>query len=222
MFNVLVVGGHGKIGLRLLEVLAHRGDLARGLIRDPAQADDLEAVGAYAVVEDLEADGAGKLAHAVDGADAVVFAAGAGPGSGAARKRTVDLGGAVKLIEACKRVGVTRYVMVSAMGVDRTDGYPAEMEPYYEAKREADEHLRGSGLDHTIIRPGRLTDGPGTGLIAVGTPLTESGQVTRADVAATIAEALGQPHTIGLTFDLLNGETPIAEAVRSLVPEPGG
>lgn len=222
MRNVLVVGGHGKIGLLLLEQLALRGDVARGLIRDPAQADDLEAIGAYPVVEDLEADGTDELAHAVEGSDAVVFAAGAGPGSGAARKRTVDLGGAIKLIEACKRTGVDRYVIVSAMGIDRPGSYPAEMEPYYEAKREADEALRDSGLDHTIVRPGRLTDEPPTGLIQVGSPLGQGGEVTRADVAATIVEVLDQPRTIGLTFDLLNGSTPIAEAVLGLAPQPGG
>jgi len=222
MINVLVVGGHGKIGLLLLARLAQRGDVARGTIRDASQAGDLEAIGADPVVVDLEAEGTDELAHAVEGSDAVVFAAGAGPGSGAARKRTVDLGGAVKLIEACKRTGVRRYLMVSAMGVDRRGAYPAEMEPYYDAKREADEHLRESGLDHTIVRPGRLTDDPATGLIEIGVPLERSGEVTRDDVAATLVEALDQPHTIDLTFDLLNGSTPISEALRSLTPEPGG
>ena len=220
--NVLVVGGHGKVALRLLERLAKRGDVARGLIRDPAQADDLEAIGAYPVIDDLEADNEDGLAHAVEGSDAVVFAAGAGPGSGAARKRTVDLGGAVKLIHACKRTGVRRYVIVSAIGVDKPGSYPAAMEAYYEAKREADEAVETAGLDHTIVRPGGLTDDPATGLIEVGMPLDHGGQVSRDDVAATIVEVLDQPHTIGLAFDLVGGSTSVAEAVAGLIPEPGG
>jgi uncharacterized protein YbjT (DUF2867 family) len=220
--NVLVAGGHGKVGLLLLKLLAARGDVARGLIRNPAHAADLEAVGAQPVIADLEAETEEQLAAAVEGSDAVVFAAGAGPGSGAARKRTVDLGGAVKLIGACHQAGVHRYVMVGAMGVDRPGGYPPEMEPYYEAKREADEALRRSGLEHTIARPGRLTDDPATGLIEVGMPLDHGGEVTRADVAATLVAVLDQAHTIGLTFDLINGEVAVDEAVASLLPEPGG
>jgi uncharacterized protein YbjT (DUF2867 family) len=220
--DVLVAGGHGKVAIGLLKLLASRGDTARGLIRDPAHAEDLEAIGASPLTFNLEAGSPAELARAVEGADAVVFAAGAGPGSGAARKRTVDLGGAVKLISACEQVGVSRYLMVSAMGVDRTGSYPAEMEPYYEAKRDADDALRTSGLEHTIVRPGRLTDNPGTGSIEVGMPLERGGEVTRDDVAATLAEVLDQTHTIGLTFDLLNGQVPIADAVAGLFPEPGG
>ncbi len=220
--NVLVAGGHGQIALRLLGLLADRGDLARGLIRNPDHAGDLEAVGAQAVVLDLEAETADQLAAAVEGSDAVVFAAGAGPGSGAERKRTVDLGGALKLIEACERTGVRRYLMVSALNVERADAYPPEMGPYYDAKREADAALRASGLEHTIVRPGRLTDDPGTGLIEAGMPLDHGGEVTRDDVAATLLAVLDHPQTIGLTFDLLNGRDPIAEAVASLTPEPGG
>jgi uncharacterized protein YbjT (DUF2867 family) len=220
--NVLVVGGHGKVGLRLLELLAHDGNLARGLIRNPEHAADLEAVGAYPVVEDLEVDAASQLDAAVAGSDAVVFAAGAGPGSGPARKRTVDLGGAVKLLESCRRTGVERYVMVSAMGVDRPADFPPEMEPYLDAKREADDALRSSGLAFTIVRPGGLTDEAGTGLIEVASPLDHYGKVTRHDVAATLLETLRRPGTAGVTFDLLNGSIAIPQAVESLIPEPSG
>ena len=214
--NVLVAGGHGQIALRLLRLLAARGDTARGLIRNPGHAGDLEGAGAEAVVFDLENRTGEELAEVVKGADAVVFAAGAGPGSGAERKRTVDLGGAVKLIEACELAGVRRYVMVSAMGVDRPGSYPPAMEPYYDAKREADAALAGAGLDHTIVRPGRLTDDPGTGSVEVGTPLERRGEVTRDDVAATLVAVLDEPRTAGVAFDLLNGDVPIADAVASL------
>jgi uncharacterized protein YbjT (DUF2867 family) len=212
--DVLVAGGHGKIGRRLLALLAERGDRARGLIRNPDHAPDLEALGAEAVLCDLEAED--DIAPHVSGADAVVFAAGAGPGSGPERKRTVDYGAAVKLIEACKASGVARYVIVSAIGADRPERWSEQMRPYYEAKLEADEALIESGLDYTVVRPGSLTDDQGTGLIELGSPLERSGQVTRDDVAATVLATLDEPGTIELAFDLLNGETPIVDALRAL------
>ena len=215
--DVLIAGGHGKVALLLARVLAGRGDTARGLIRNPDHAADLEAAGGEAVVLDLEQESAEALAAAVAGSDAVVFAAGAGPGSGAERKRTVDYEGAVKLIQACEQAGVDRYVIVSAMGVDR-ESYPESMKAYYEAKRDADEALRSSSLAYTIVRPGGLTDDPGTGLVAAGSPPEGGGpDVPRADVAATVAAVLAEPATAGLTFDLLSGETPIEEAVAALV-----
>jgi uncharacterized protein YbjT (DUF2867 family) len=207
--DVVVAGGHGKIGLRLLGLLAERGDRARGLIRDPDQAADLEAAGAEPVVCDMEA--LDDLSDCCEGADAVVFAAGAGPGSGPERKRTVDYGAAVKLMEA----GVRRYVMVSAISAGRPEEWSEQMRPYYEAKADADRRLKESGLDHTIVRPGGLTDDPATGLVTVGTDV-ERGQIPRADVAAVLLAVLDTPGSIGKTFELVSGDTPIEEAVRSL------
>jgi uncharacterized protein YbjT (DUF2867 family) len=212
--DVLVAGGHGKVALRLLQLLAAKGHRARGLIRDPAQAADLEAVGAVAVLGDLEADD--DLERAVHGADAVVFAAGAGPGSGPARKKTVDLGGAVKLADAAGSLGVTRYVMVSSIGAHAPEAGPEAMRPYLEAKAGADRHLAASGLDWTIVRPGSLDDEPGTGLVTVSTRLGGRGPVHRDDVAAVLAAVLDAPNTIGVTFELFSGDTPVAEAVRTL------
>ena len=209
--NVLVVGGHGKIAMRLLRLLAERGDTARGMIRKPEQAADLEAFGAEPVICDIEQ--VDDISDHVEGSDAVVFAAGAGPGSGPERKRTVDFGGALKLIEACKQTGVSRYVMISAMGVSRPDAYGEEMKPYADAKRAADEELIESGLDYTVVRPGRLSDEPGSGRIEVGTKL-DRGEVTRDDVAATIVAVLDEPRTSGLIFDLLNGDEEIAAAIE--------
>ena len=145
----------------------------------------------------------------------MVFAAGAGPGSGVERKRTVDYGGAVKLIEAAKKNGIDRYVIVSAISVDRPDEWSDQMRPYYEAKRDADERVLESGLSYTIVRPGGLTDDPGTGLVKVGTDL-ERGEVPREDVAATLLAVLETPSTVGKTFELVSGETPIDEAIRAL------
>src|SRR6266545_3294932 len=162
--EVAVVGGHGQVALRLLRLLSERGDRARGLIRNPDHAADVEATGATAVGADIENLDADALARSIAGVDAVVFAAGAGPGSGPARKHTVDYGGAVKLIDACKSEGIRRYLMVSAMGVRDPAARGPEMRPYYEAKLAADQALAASGLEYTIVRPGRLTDDPGTGL----------------------------------------------------------
>jgi uncharacterized protein YbjT (DUF2867 family) len=212
--DVLVAGGHGKVALRLLRLLAVKGHRARGLIRTPGQAADLEAVGAVAVLGDLEADA--SLATYVEGADVVVFAAGAGPGSGPERKRTVDLGGAVKLVDAALAVGVRRYVMISSIGADRPQAASGGMRPYLEAKAEADDHLMASGLEYTIVRPGSLTDDPGTGRVRVSTELGGRGQIPRDDVAAVIAEVLDAPNTIGVTFELFSGDLLVTEAVRSL------
>jgi uncharacterized protein YbjT (DUF2867 family) len=205
--RVIVAGGHGQIGLQLLRLLADRGDEAVGLIRKPEQAADLEAVGAQAVVLDLEAADEVQLVG-----DAVVFAAGAGPGSGAERKWTMDYGGAAKLM----RAGISRYVIVSSMGAADP---PAEggdvFGDYLRAKAKADRELQASGLDYTIVRPGRLTDDAPTGLVRAGERL-ERGQIPRADVAATLLAVLDEPATIGRAFDLLSGDTPIAEALLSL------
>jgi uncharacterized protein YbjT (DUF2867 family) len=214
--DVAVAGGHGKIALRLLRLLAERGDRARGLIRNPDHAPDLEAVGAVAVGADLENLDADAIATSISGCDAVVFAAGAGPGSGAARKRTVDFGAAVKLIDAAKLSGISRYLMVSAMGVRDPVARGEQMRPYYEAKLEADQALAASGLDYTIVRPGRLTDDPGTGLIEAAYGLERIGGIPRDDVAATLATCLDTENTIGKSFDLLGGETPIADALAAL------
>ena len=211
--HVVVLGGHGKIGLRLLRLLAERGDRARGVIRNPDQEADLKAVGAEAVVVDIENMDLSE--EHVAGADAVVMAAGAGPGSGPARKHTVDYGGAVKLIEAAKAYGIRRYLIVSAMGAADPTRVPEEMRTYYDAKAGADAVVEG-GLDYTIVRPGGLTDDPGTGMVEVAPRLEHSGSVPRDDVAAVLLESLGAENTIGKTFDLLSGETPIAEALRSL------
>jgi uncharacterized protein YbjT (DUF2867 family) len=210
--DVVIAGGHGKIGLLLGRLLVEDGHRARGIIRKPEQAGDLEAVGVEPVVFDLEHDE--DLAALIDGADAAVFAAGAGPGSGAERKLTMDRDGAIKLIDACKQVGAGRYVIVSSMGADPGASGDDVFAVYLRAKGEADEAVSASGLDHTIIRPGRLTDDPAHGLISLAANLP-SGAIPRADVAATLLLVLPAPNTIGKTLDLTEGPLPIAEAVRA-------
>ncbi len=212
MSTIAIAGGHGQIALILGRLLADRGDTVRGLIRNPAQEDDLRAAGVEPVICDLEGDD--DVAAAVRGADAVVFAAGAGPGSGEARKSTMDLGGAVKLIEAAKAEGISRYVIVSAIGADAPppEDRDSVFRVYIQAKGEADEALRASGLDYTVVRPGGLTDDPGTGLVKIAEH-TERGQIPRADVAAVLLACLDEPRTIGASFDVIAGTTPIPNAL---------
>ena len=207
--DVVVAGGHGQIGLRLLRLLASGGHSARGLVRNPDHVPDVAEVGAEAVVCDMEA--LESLSGCCTGADAVVFAAGAGAGSGPERKRTVDLGAAVKLMDA----GVRRYVMVSAISAGRPEEWSEPMRPYYEAKAEADRRLEESGLDYTIVRPGSLTDDPGTGRVTVGTGLAY-GDIPRDDVAAVLLAVLVTPASIGKTFELVSGDTPVEDAVANL------
>ncbi len=197
------------MALRLLRQLTDAGHTGRGVIRDPDQAGDLTDAGA----EPIERE---DLVGQLGGADAVVFAAGAGPGSGADRKRTVDYGGAVKLIEAARAEGVRRYLMISAMGAADPGSASEQMRPYIEAKAEADRELAESGLDFTIVRPGSLTDEPGTGQAEVAEELGRRGEIPRDDVAGVLLASLTADTTIGKTFEVLAGETPVEEAVRAL------
>ena len=213
--HVVIAGGHGQIALLLERTLADHGDRAVGLVRNPDHVADLEAAGAEAVVVDLENTDAATLAGHLKDADAVVFAAGGGPGSGAARKETVDKGTAILLADAAEQAGVRRYVMVSAMGTDQADPTSDDVfQVYLRAKRAADDDVRSRDLDWTVVKPGRLTDEPATGRIAVGD--LDAGEVTRADVAATLAAVLRTPSTVGRTFDLLGGDTPVDRALASL------
>ncbi len=214
--DVLVAGGHGQIGRRLLRLLAAQGHNARGLIRNPDHVADLEADGAHPVLCDLESD---DVRPHVGAADAIVFAAGAGPGSGPERKRTVDLGGALKCIEAAQELGVARFVIVSSMGT-RDIAHSGPMRPYLEAKAAADDALATSGLDWTIVRPGRLTDEPGTGTVELA-PALAFGQIPRDDVALVILHTLQAPNTIRATFELVSGAMAVEVAVRSVQPGSG-
>jgi nucleoside-diphosphate-sugar epimerase len=211
--NVAIAGGHGKIALRLARLLSERGDTARSLIRNPGHAGEIEALGGEPVVCDLEHAGDAEVARALAGCDAAVFAAGAGPGSGPERKWTMDHGGAVKLIAACRANGIDRYVMVSSRGADPDAPGDDTFAVYLRAKGQADADLRASGLAYTIVRPGGLTDDPGTGRVDTS---TGDGNISRDDVAAVLAAALSDPGLAGVTFYLIAGDTPIAEALAAL------
>lgn len=219
--RTVIAGGHGQIALRLERLLSGRGDEVAGVIRRPEQASDLLAAGAEPVVRDLESASVDEVATHLEGADAAVFAAGAGPGSGMARKRTVDHAAAVLFADAAERAGVRRFLMVSAMAADSgLDEPPSGMDPvfaaYLRAKGEADDDIRArDGLDWTVLRPGRLTDGPGTGRVRLAAE-TGRDEVPRDDVAAVLLALLDEERTAGLTLEMVGGDTPIPEAVAAV------
>src|ERR687893_436957 len=214
--RVLVAWAHGKTARRLVRMLAEDHEV-RGLVRKEEQMPDVEADGAEPVLVDLENEEVeGDVGRAVEGCDAVIFAAGAGPGSGAARKETMDYGGAAKLVEAAERHGVRRYLMLSSMGAGNPEGGSEAMQPYLFAKARADERLQESDLDYTIIRPGSLTEEEGAGRIEAAQTLSRRGEIPREDVARTFAEALEMPNTYRKTFEIIGGETPIREALERI------
>lgn len=209
-----MIGGHGKVALRLLRLLAGDGHRGRGVIRKAEQAADLQAAGAEAVLCDLERGD--DLRPHLDTADVIVFAAGAGPGSGPERKRTVDYGAAVTSMQAASDLGVPRFVIVSSIGTHDVAGAAEAMRPYLQAKRDADDALKHSGLEWTIVKPGHLTDARGSGRVQVSRTFGGRGDVSRDDVALVLLECLQAPNTIGVEFELFEGEVPAREAVRSL------
>lgn len=216
--RVVIAGGHGKVALALERLLAGRGDQAVGLIRNPAQVADVQQAGAEAVVCDLEAASASDVAMLLSDADAVVFAAGAGPGSGVPRKDTVDRAASVLMADAAEQAGVGRFVQISSMGAGgppqsgRDDVWAA----YITAKTAAEDDLRARDLDWTILRPGGLTDAPATGKIRLAVPPVPGGTVPRADVAAVIVALLDNPGTRRRTLELVSGDSPVAAAVHGI------
>ncbi|MFE2991140.1 NAD(P)H-binding protein [Streptomyces sp. NPDC059262] len=214
--RIVIAGGHGQIALRLERLLAARGDEAAGVIRRAEQADDLREAGAEPLVCDLESASVEEVAGLLEGADAAVFAAGAGPGSTARRKDTVDRAAAVLFADAAERAGVRRYVVVSSMGADPAHQGDEVFDVYLRAKGEADASVQArTGLDWTILRPGMLTNDAGTGLVRLEAS-TGRGTVPRDDVAAVLAELVETPATAGLTLELISGSVPVAVAVRSV------
>jgi nucleoside-diphosphate-sugar epimerase len=221
--HVVIAGGHGQVARRLTRELVAQGHTVAGLVRNTEHGPDLQDDGARPVVLDLERASVADVAAVLEGADAVVFAAGAGPGSGDARKQTVDLGAAVLLADAAERAGVRRYLLVSSMGVEgvRDGATPEGAEPgfvvYLRAKLAAEEDLRRRDLDWLIVRPGRLTDEPGTGRVRLDAGTGRS-DVPRDDVAAVLAALLERlrrdPGAGRRLLELVAGDDPVTEAVE--------
>ena len=214
--DIVIAGGHGQIARRLTPLLVARGDRVRGLIRNPDHAADLRDDGSEPVVLDLEQASVEDVAPAIAGADAVVFAAGAGPGSGAERKLTLDRDGAIKLLAAAESAAVERYVIVSSIGAEDPPDGDDVFSVYLRAKAQADAALAASDRAWTIVRPGSLTDEPGTGRARLTTEAVR-GEVSRDDVAATLAEVLHEPRSARLTFYVIGGDEPIEPALAALL-----
>ncbi|MEU2242869.1 NAD(P)H-binding protein [Streptomyces sp. NPDC018338] len=214
--RIVIAGGHGQIALRLERLLSAGGHEVAGIIRRPEQGDDLRNAGAEPVILDLETASVEMVAAVLQGADAAVFAAGAGPGSSVDRKDTVDRAAAVLFADAAERAGVRRYVVVSSMGADANHKGDDVFDAYLRAKGAADDAVRArTTLDWTILRPGSLTNDAGTGLVRLEAH-TGRGMIPRDDVAAVLAELLDTPATAGLTLELISGSTPLSVAVKDV------
>jgi uncharacterized protein YbjT (DUF2867 family) len=214
MAKVAVVGGHGKVARLLHPLLVRAGHTPVALVRSEAHRQDLEASGAEVRLLDLETESSEEFARAFAGCGAVVFAAGAGTDGRVERKRTVDLEGSLKSIEACKPAGIQRFIQISAMAVYEPiseDASPV-WRAYVEAKLAADQALRESQLDWTILRPGWLSDDPGTRRVLIGSEVPE-GDIPRADVAAVIAAVLDDDGTIGRQWELVQDGLLIIQAI---------
>jgi uncharacterized protein YbjT (DUF2867 family) len=213
MARIVVIGGHGKVALRLARILSERGDRVTSVFRNPDHAADVAGTGAHPVVADIEQLDTDALTVLLAGQDAVVFSAGAGGGN-PSRTYAVDRDAAIRVIDAAGRAGVRRFVMVSYFGAGPDHGVPQSdpFFPYAESKAAADAHLRASDLDWTVLGPGRLTLEPATGRIAIGTA-PRGREVSREDVALVAAAALADDSTIGRTIEFNTGDVPIAEAL---------
>ncbi|HEY6396444.1 MAG TPA: SDR family oxidoreductase [Solirubrobacteraceae bacterium] len=219
--RVAIAGAHGKIARRLTARLLERGDSVCGLLRNPAHAEDIRAPGVDPVVCDLEQATVEQVAEAIRGADAAVFAAGAGPGSGPERKLTVDRDGAIKLLEAASAGGVDRYLIVSSVGAERPPQDDDVFSIYLRAKAAADAAVQASDCDWTVVRPGRLTDDPGTGRVRIESAPFR-GQIPRDDVAAVLAELLHEPRANRRILYVNGGDQPVARALRDALAMPPG
>lgn len=216
MSRIVIIGGHGKIALHLAGILTERGDEVTSIIRNPSQSGDVSATGAMPAVTDIERLDVSELAKVLAGHDVVVWSAGAGGGD-LERTYAVDRDAAIRSMDAAEQAGVPRYIMVSYLGARTDHGVAPDSSffPYAEAKAAADDHLRGTSLDWTILGPGALTLEPATGHIDVGAE-PSGNEVSRQDVAMVAAETIATPQTVGKTIPFVGGSTPIPDAVRDL------
>jgi uncharacterized protein YbjT (DUF2867 family) len=211
--HVFIAGANGQIGQHLLREMAESDHEARALIRHPDQGPELQQLGATeTVLGDLEQD----CSEAMRGCDAVIFTAGSGPHTGPDKTIDVDQDGAIRLVDTARAMGIKRFIMVSSMGAGEPEKGPEKLRHYLQAKHNADEHLKNSGLNYTIVRPGQLTDDEGTGKVTVRTGLEDFGRIPRQDVARVLLAVLGSDHTANRVFEVVSGDTPVPEALATL------
>ncbi|WP_285248596.1 SDR family oxidoreductase [Pseudarthrobacter sp. efr-133-R2A-89] len=214
MTRIAIIGGHGKVALLLSALLTGEGHSVTSFIRNPDHAPDVTETGATAVVLDVENATTGDIAGALQGHDAVVWSAGAGGGN-PERTYAVDRDAAIRSIDAAIQAGVNRYVMVSYFGAGKDHGVPESNSffAYAEAKAAADEYLRGTALEWTILGPGALTDKPGTGLIDVDPSPDGDRDTSRSNTAIVAAAVLDLPQTAGRTIEFRDGTLPVSAAL---------
>lgn len=211
--HVFIAGANGQIGQHLLREMAESDHEARALIRHPDQGPELQQLGATeTVLGDLEQD----CSEAMRGCDAVIFTAGSGPHTGPDKTIDVDQDGAIRLVDTARAMGIKRFIMVSSMGAGEPEKGPEKLRHYLQAKHNADEHLKNSGLNYTIVRPGQLTDDEGTGKVTVKAGLESFGRIPRQDVARVLLAVLGSDHTANRVFEVVSGDTPVPEALATL------
>ena len=211
--HVFIAGANGQIGQHLLQEMAESAHEARALIRHPDQGPELQQLGATeTVLGDLEQD----CSEAMKGCDAVIFTAGSGPHTGPDKTIDVDQDGAVRLMDTARAMGIKRFIIVSSMRAEEPEKGPEKLRHYLEAKRNADEHLKNSGLNYTIVRPGQLTNDEGTGKVQVSPRLPDFGKIPRQDVARVLLAALDSDTTINRVFDVVSGDTPVSDSLADL------
>jgi len=211
--KILVAGSHGQIGQRLIKAIAESDHTSVAMIRSAGQAPEMTALGAHeTVIADLEDD----CSHALTGVDTVIFTAGSGGHTPPEKTEAVDRHGAISLIDQAVAHGVQRFLIVSSINADTPENGPEKMQHYFAAKKAADDRLKAAGLDYTIVRPGKLTDDPGTGKIELAESLGRYGDITRDDVANLLLALVDAPAAYNRTLEVLAGDTPMAEAVESL------
>ncbi|MDQ3394823.1 MAG: SDR family oxidoreductase [Bacteroidota bacterium] len=211
--NVLVAGANGNTGRQIVGLLIEDNHTVRAMIRDAEQASEFEKLGAEPVIADLEQD----VNFTVLGCDAVIFAAGSGPDTGSEKTKAVDRDGAIKLIEACEKNAVNRFIMLSSVGADNPDNGDDKLKVYLEAKADADKRLQKSHLNYTIIRPVKLNDEAEAGKIDAKKKLDDhSGEISRTDVASVIVEALDNENTYRKSIEITKGQTPIGGALSTV------
>ncbi|MCP3030986.1 SDR family oxidoreductase [Halobacillus sp. A1] len=209
--KVLVAGANGNTGRLLIKYLKQDGHEPYGMVRKEEQKSTIEKLGGTPVLADLTKD----VGHAIKGMDAVIFAAGSGSSTGPEQTEAVDRDGAINLVKHTENLGIKKFVMLSSMSADESSQAEGNFKTYLEMKAQADEYLRGTELDYTIVRPGALTDNEGTSKINVGEKV-ERGEIPRSDVAKTMIAAIQEPNAYHKTFELISGDTQIEEALKNL------
>ncbi|PLR95215.1 NAD-dependent dehydratase [Bacillus sp. T33-2] len=213
--NILIVGANGQIGRHVVRKLSGTEHKSVAMVRKQEQAAELKGIGAdQVVIADLEKD----FSHAFEGADAVIFTAGSGGHTGADKIMLIDLWAAIKTIDEAVARSINRFLIVSSMNADTPDKGPESMRHYFVAKKLADDHLKSTNLNYTIIRPGILTNEPETGKINLEEKIMhyEKREITREDVAEVIIETIDRSNTFRKTFEILNGKEPIPQALARI------